>query len=46
MTTKHRRSALSRFFLIFGILAFGILTAKHVVIPLLVWIQMLTGGTV
>ncbi len=46
MTAKRRRSPLSRFFLLFGIIAFGVLIAKHAVIPLLVWIQMLIGGNV
>ena len=38
-------SRLRGFFMGFRVLAVGILLAKYAIIPLLVWVQVLVGGT-
>ena len=43
---RRRRSKLGMFFTLLGVVAFGVLLLKYVLVPVLVWVQSTIGGAV
>lgn len=43
---RRRRSKLGMFFTLLGVVAFGVLLLKYVLVPALVWVQSAMGGSI